>query len=58
MQIRVRDLVNPGSGIEKIGSGIRDKHPGSQHCVWVNISVGPIDIYLFVDSTKLFAFRA
>ncbi len=27
MRIRIRDLVNPGSGIEK--NGIRDKHPGS-----------------------------
>jgi hypothetical protein len=29
--IRIRDLVNLdlGSGMEKIGSGIRDKHPGS-----------------------------
>ncbi len=27
----IRDLVNPGSGtgMEKVGSGIRDKHPGS-----------------------------
>jgi hypothetical protein len=27
MRIRIRDLVNPGSGMEKIR--IRDKHPGS-----------------------------
>jgi hypothetical protein len=27
--MRIRDLVNPGSGMEKIGSWIRDKHPGS-----------------------------
>jgi hypothetical protein len=29
MQIRIRDLVNPGSGMEKVGSGILDKHPES-----------------------------
>jgi hypothetical protein len=34
MRIRIRDLVNPGSGMEKgrfrdPASGIRDKHPGS-----------------------------
>ncbi len=29
MQIRIRDLVNPGSGMEKVGSGIRAKHSGS-----------------------------
>jgi hypothetical protein len=32
MPIRIRDIVNPGSGMEQIGSGIRDKHPRSQHC--------------------------
>ncbi len=29
MTIRIRDLVSPGSRMEKIGSGILDKHPGS-----------------------------
>jgi hypothetical protein len=29
MQIRFRELVNPGSGMEKVGSGILDKHPES-----------------------------
>ncbi len=29
MQIRIRDLVNPGFGMEKVGSGTRAKHPGS-----------------------------
>jgi hypothetical protein len=27
MWIRIRDLFDPGSGMEIIGSGIRDKHP-------------------------------
>jgi hypothetical protein len=27
--MRIRDLVNPGSGMENIGSWILDKHPGS-----------------------------
>jgi hypothetical protein len=26
---RIRDLVNPGLGMEKVGSGIWDKYPGS-----------------------------
>ncbi len=25
----MRNLIGPGSGTEKFGSGIRDKHPGS-----------------------------
>jgi hypothetical protein len=25
----IRDLLDPGSGMENIGSGIRNKHPGS-----------------------------
>jgi hypothetical protein len=29
MQIRIQNFVNPESGMEKIGSGIRNKHPGS-----------------------------
>jgi hypothetical protein len=29
MRIRMRDLVNPGSEMEEIGTGILDKHPGS-----------------------------
>jgi hypothetical protein len=29
MRIRIRDLDDPGSGMEKFGSGIRHKHPGS-----------------------------
>jgi hypothetical protein len=31
MRIRIRDLVNPGSGMEKMGSRIwdQDEHPGS-----------------------------
>ncbi len=29
MRDRIRDLVNPGSWMGKIGLGIRDKHPGS-----------------------------
>jgi hypothetical protein len=32
MQIRIRDLVNPGSGMEK--SLIRDKHPGSASLIF------------------------
>jgi hypothetical protein len=28
MRIWIRDLVDPGSGMEKFGSGIRSKHPG------------------------------
>jgi hypothetical protein len=58
MWIRIRDLVNPGFVIEKIGSGINIPDP--QHCVRVSLSIGPnpIDIYLFIDSTKAFAFRA
>ncbi len=54
------DLVNPGSVIEKVGSGINIRDPGSginipdaQHCIWVNLTIGPIDIDLFVDSTKV-----
>jgi hypothetical protein len=27
MHIRIRDLFDPGSGMEKFGCGIRDKHP-------------------------------
>ncbi len=27
--MRIRYLVNPGSGIENVGSGINNKHPGS-----------------------------
>jgi hypothetical protein len=30
-----RDLVGPGSGIEKFGSGIRCKHPGTAALVSV-----------------------
>ncbi len=26
--VRILDIVNPGSRMEQIGSGIRDKHPG------------------------------
>jgi hypothetical protein len=29
MRIRILDLVNPGSGMEKDGYGLLDKHPGS-----------------------------
>jgi hypothetical protein len=29
MWIRIRNLFYPGSGIEKVGSGLRFKHPGS-----------------------------
>jgi hypothetical protein len=29
MWIRIRNLFDPGSGIEKFEPGIRDKHPGS-----------------------------
>jgi hypothetical protein len=29
IQIWIQDLVNPGSGMEKVGSGILDKHPES-----------------------------
>ncbi len=29
MQIRIRDLGNPGSGMEEVESGIRGKHPWS-----------------------------
>ncbi len=27
--MQIRDLVNPGSGIDKVGSCIKCKHPGS-----------------------------
>jgi hypothetical protein len=27
--MRIRNLFDPGSGMEKCGTGIRDKHPGS-----------------------------
>ncbi len=30
MRIRIRDLFNPGFGMEKFGFGIRYKHPGSR----------------------------
>jgi hypothetical protein len=29
MGIRIRDLLQPGSVMEKFGSGIRNEHPGS-----------------------------
>jgi hypothetical protein len=29
IRIRIRDLLDPGSGMEKFGSRIRDKHPRS-----------------------------
>jgi hypothetical protein len=29
MQIRIRDLSDPGSGMKKFESGIRYEHPGS-----------------------------
>jgi hypothetical protein len=29
MRIRIRDRLDPGSGMAKFGSGIRNKHPGS-----------------------------
>jgi hypothetical protein len=29
MRIRIRDLFDPGSGMEKFGSGIEYKHPES-----------------------------
>jgi hypothetical protein len=35
MRIRIWDLVNPGSGMEKIGSGINIPDP--QHCMKVAI---------------------
>jgi hypothetical protein len=38
MRIRICGLVNSGSGMEKIGSGIRDKHPGSA-TLWLQISI-------------------
>jgi hypothetical protein len=28
MRIRIQDLLDPGSGVEKFESGIRKKHPG------------------------------
>jgi hypothetical protein len=28
MRVRIRDLFDPGSRMEKFGSRIRDKHPG------------------------------
>ncbi len=30
MRIRIRDLFDPGSGMEKFLSGIRYKHPGTE----------------------------
>jgi hypothetical protein len=33
--VRIRD---PGSGMEKVGSGIRDKHPGSASLTLVIVS--------------------
>jgi len=29
LRIRDEDTSDPGSGMKKVGSGIRDKHPGS-----------------------------
>jgi hypothetical protein len=29
IRIGIRDLFDPGSGMEKLGSGIRNEHPGS-----------------------------
>jgi len=29
IRIRIRNLFDPGSGMEKLGSWIQDKHPGS-----------------------------
>jgi hypothetical protein len=40
MRIRIRNLLDPGSGIgmEKLVSGIRNKHSGSATLVLLNIS--------------------
>jgi hypothetical protein len=32
--MRIRNLFDPGSGMEKFGPGIRDKHPGSATLVF------------------------
>jgi hypothetical protein len=37
--IRDGDSSDPGSGMEKVGSGIRDKHPGSATLEKSNIQV-------------------
>jgi hypothetical protein len=36
MQIRILDLVNPGFGIEKVGSGINIPDP--QHCIYRHVT--------------------
>jgi hypothetical protein len=37
MQNRIWNLFDPGSGMEKFGSGIRDKHPGSAEWLRVHL---------------------
>jgi hypothetical protein len=38
MWIRIRELFDPGPGMEKFGSGIRYTHPGSATLVTKDIS--------------------
>jgi hypothetical protein len=55
MRIRIRDLLEPGSGMEKSRSGIRNKHPGSatlQKTVEIVPEVKSFDHYfLFAGNT-------
>jgi hypothetical protein len=37
MRTPIRDHFDPGSGMEKSGSGIRDKHPGSATLITIEI---------------------
>jgi hypothetical protein len=39
MRIRIRDLFDPESGMEKFGSGIRHKPPGSATEILLYVTV-------------------
>jgi hypothetical protein len=49
MQIRIQNLVDPASGMEKFGFGFRDKHPG-----FATLYVGTISVIInHLDQFKL-----
>jgi hypothetical protein len=55
MPIRIRDFLEPGSGMEKSRSGIRNKHPGSaimQKTVEIVSEVKYFDHFLFAGNTR------